>query len=483
MHESLSAEFHTDNDRSAPEQRLLPRWFLPLMVLMLTIFLAVRYTPLLELFGVNIFADNPAVTSSLFVATVVPSIFFVFGSISLRRQWFESLVCILDGQPVMRWGLVVVVILTLTGVMTLAKYHYAPYGDEMRDVQTVSYLQEHGLGSYVVLTRDRYKSGNSQPAHATAVRHPPLHYWATVLTVPISDDVLIYRFWVYLPLSIAILMVILASVYYHLDWLMVVAVCLVMLSFAFLRNYTFIRYGNELFAVIGFTGYLAGLYGVYQRVGRDTLVPAGLGLAGLLLAIFSKFSAVVAVGSVGLAALICWGLYRQWRFGRVFIFSVFATCICLFMYSLAFWGTPMAVTHLNNYLAKFLKASGLPLPESLAEYTVLDHSSSSLSWFAAMIPFWYGPIILILVAGILARILRERYRLQPLEFGAVLLVVINILAVLVVNPRAQYTASVLVALAWLVVVLGAKFYRRVEILRLGMICVFFIMAETLISAL
>ncbi len=460
------------------------------VIIALTIFLAIRYTTLLEYCGINLFKGNPGIVESTTNAVLSVFLFLVLSSLIGFLPSIEKLYLNLSHKKSTRAITLLLLVMATCCVAITGKLGYSSYTDETRDYQTVEYLRQHDTDEYLraesATTDD---SLGKQEMYESSILHPPMHYW---LFSSIGDNkgnhnghsLFFYRMLVLIPLLITIGLAVWMGMVYKADWLMWTLLFALILNFTYLRNYTFIRFGNELLTFIGFSGFLICVYRLFfaesWHTEKWTLL---VGFLCFILAFFSKFSMIVptiAIIGTGILGLI---IVRDTRYCRAILYTLACTILAIVLYYLAFHDTPMLNYHASNYASKIFKSLHLPVPDSLAGNTRLYTSTSSIPHFIKSLPFWYGPTILGCLAASLIGMAKNAGLRTSFHMMWLVMIAMAVVGVLLVNPRAQYTAPFVLAAAYFIAKMLTASVGRVLLFRVTLIMVLYAWVETAMTSM
>lgn len=445
---------------------------------LLGLFLLVRYTRALELFGVEVRSYVSGISASIAQPIIIIFFFLVVAySIGPLIHWLSHKYLT---SSLIKW-FTLACLLLMFGVSVYGAYNYVLYTDEQRDEEVFNLLNEHGASVYLNdVGHFDLTSKEKSYLRMARLQHPPFHYVSKMLITDHTSDIYHYRFvdllillgWTILllwffykfPLSISFL--------WYLS---------IIFSFSFLRNYNFIRSGNELFVFITVTSLVIVLYYTYKK-SISLWLSWFLALTCCLLAVFSKFSSFVTLGALILSLFITSITSREKRVYYLFGLVTISFVLSLVLYALFFYDTVMFNLQWGNYgnlVSKFIP--WLDIEAQMAVDHAAQSSSSVLEFFYSF-PFWYGPIIGIGVIATLLTILRKQYPLDPKTQTILLWVIFGVIGVLAINPRAQYTVSMAIGFAYILYRVVESYLTEPQILRLSLITILFGVTETLLIA-
>ncbi|MEN8150258.1 MAG: hypothetical protein ABFS86_10570, partial [Planctomycetota bacterium] len=353
-----------------------------------------------------------------------------------------------------------------------------PYTDEIRDATVLELVAERGLGVYLDDPADTEGLTDEQRhrIHWSQRLHPPGHY---VLGSLLRGGHGLLEGWRYL---------------YAVPWLVALAIALglarrtrtrtmvlgvVALVFAatYLRNYTLIRMGNELNPFLGMTGFLATLAWAARSGGWR---PASLALAFLcvVLAVFAKFSALVSMLAV-LGALGVVLLVRRDRTSLVLLGGSAGILVAaVLLYGFLFRGTHMLDLQTEGYGARVLRTLRLVSDEAAKEMASGQRvGGRPMSYFLLRAPFQFGPVVLLTFGYAAWCVLARRVAVRPTDLFLLVFVALNLAGVLLVNPRVQYTAPMMGAVAFFAVSVLSRRFPPGDTVRIAAIAVLFAAAE------
>jgi hypothetical protein len=246
-----------------------------------------------------------------------------------------------------------------------------------------------------------------------------------------------------------------------------VAGAALLFCFPHFRNYMLIRAGNDVFGFVGLGAWVL-LHLPLLRGQLKLSWGRWLGLIAVLsLAVWGKFSSLVAVsawlGALGLGVLLG---RRLWL--RVALADGAAFLVVLLLYGLVWWGSPMLEEqgrHYGRYAARLgIELSPLPAPvlsavetssTPMAQLNAYQHRPDD--WYprarllgtAVRLPFWLGPWL----GGLLLLAVYSRWRhpdrWPPWERLMGSWVALGCLGVALVEPAIHYTAPLTVGMLWL----------------------------------
>ena len=410
-----------------------------LVVFVLTVFLFIRFTPffndVLSLSGGGVHDEYSTPIAIIFVFLLLS----LLGSYKI--QYIIRNITVSNNKKILL--LFVIIFVTLI----FGKTTYTLYTDEVRDVDVSNFINENSISSYVTFSENDRSRESRQVSWAQSL-HPPGHY---VLGAFLPSGVYSageYRLLYLLPL------IIFASCSYLVakrfdDFAVFVIISILLFTFSFTRNYTFIRYGNEIFPFIFVSCILILLYYRYHfgvSLGiRDLTMCAFFAV----LALWAKSSAVVALAALASSLVISWFIYKQAILGRAALVVGMSLVIAMTLYVLVFYDTPMLDRQLIRYKAMVMNIGaslGLEIQGNLA-----DRSGKNLRivMFLGKLPVTFGLPITFALALWLRSVWRRRFRVAVPETTAFLFILIGIAGVASVHPRAQYAAPLILAVSFL----------------------------------
>lgn len=447
-------------------------------IALMGLFLIVRYTPFLELFGIPIRRYVSGISESILIPIGIIVAFLI---VAMGLHWLLTLAAANLNRKQLLVTLNLCSLIAIFAVSFYGSQNYVLYTDEQRDEVVFDVLNEHGNNAYLnnpesIELTDKQQRNLS----ITRLQHPPLHYMSKTLFSNRSFDIYDYRLVdLFMLLAWTLFMVYLAWRFNQLEALLWLSALI--FSFSFLRNYNFIRSGNELFVFIGITTMVIVLYNRYQN-NLSSTVSWILIIGCTALAVFSKFSSLVILGALLGALFIVAACSKNMRLFSIFGQLTAAFVISLVFYHFLFRGSVMYELQIGNYgqlISGFIPGLEIEAPRAINHAA---ESSSSLFEFIYSFPFWYGPVITL---GLLGTLYIYIKRLAALDMISVLLMIwigIGIMGVLAVNPRAQYTVSMAIGFGYLLLLLTRKMLNTDQILRLALIILLFGLTETMLIA-
>jgi len=456
--------------RSRVASRLLPGF-----PCILAVYLVLRYGPLLRRFAPQGNEGATGISDSFVLPLLVAAILAAAGLWIVRARSARPLVATLLRA---KWAALLLPVLLFAAVFA-GKATFGPYTDERRDAAILDVLAERDLGLYLSDTAEAEGLDHDQHYHlgGAQLQHPPGHYALGVLLSSAPRSIVAWRFLYALPIVLATLIAF-GLARRRRTRLAVLAGVAFLASATYLRNYTFIRVGNELNPVLCMMGFLATLACVARNGGRWKPGTAALAAALFAAAMFSKFSALVSlfavVGALGIVVLA----RRDRRSVLLLAGTVSVLAVTVVAYGILFHGTHMFEVQMEGYGPRFLRALRLVDTETAKEMAGGQGvGGRPMSYFFGRAPFQYGPVVLLLFGYSAWCVLARRVASRPTDLFVLTFIALNLLGVLLVNPRVQYTAPMMGAVAYFVVSVLARRFLPGDVARLAVIVALFAASE------
>jgi len=243
-------------------------------------------------------------------------------------------------------------------------------------------------------------------------------------------------------------------------------------SLSFIRNYTFIRFGNELFPYIFVSGTLITVYYIVSIHKRFD--PKYVALCMLLSvgAVWSKFTGLAMLGALAGCLFLAWLIHRQaclWQAAIVVALSVVSASV---LYLVSFYGTPMLDAQATTYLQRVADV----LDPAAAQGLDVFQRQTPLMFLIKLPVTWGLPLFMGLTLWFLWA-MRRRFVLRPEETVAVLLILVGLAIVGVVFPRAQYTAPLMLAPVYLATLAVLSIFERIQVIQFMVLVLLFSITE------
>lgn len=451
------------------------------LVMVLAAYLLLRHTLFVTLTGIDIPESVTGVSDSIWLSTLIIALFLLAGTaLVVSKRVHESIEFRLRGDRSIRAEIFVLLSAALL-LLGLGKITFNEYTDETRDVRISNLVAEHGLDIFVDgRGLEAVTDSSIHDAHQWAQRlHPPGQYVPASVLRTEKRDLRFYRFLFLLPVVVAAVAATIAAGRDRRRQLFVLVSGTLLFSLTFFRNYTLIRFGNELIPFLAFSGFLGLMYHVYRSSNRNWSAFLALGFLAFAAAIFTKFSVLVAIVALIAALILAWFIVRERILVRLAAGALFIFIASAAVYLIAFDGTAMLEQHVQSYWGRILESLRLVSREELIEQGIKPEGRSPISSFLLSVPFSYGPIILISTVWSIVRIARRRVRPGTVDIVLLLFLSIGLVGVLLVNPRAQYTAPLLFGLVFFSTRHIMAEAGDAEIVKLSLVGYLFVVSELL----
>jgi hypothetical protein len=430
----------------SPETTPVSQKFYPLLVASLVLFLIFRFSPLLlDLFlkfkpgslpptGI----DTPPVLLGIMIAAFL-------ALVALIHRKFETLRAIIERNPK---KFLTAALIGMVCLLAIAKAVFTVYTDESRDVFVANIVAKLGVDPY-----SKGGAGTELNAEEAASLewarslHPAGHYLLALLVHGEKSS----EFWRFLYGTIPLfLLVALIWLWKPMDkqeiWF-VALVGILILSFAYFRNYVLVRTSNELIPAMGMTCYFLMLF----KILRDNVsnwVPLFLGLCmAVFISVSAKYSAFVTWGATLIAAGVLAMLHRNWGSLRLFASCLFSGIVGIGLHVYLWVHSDLLTGHRDHYGVKILNVLGIVPPEWMHGTGGLEGSTSSIPLLILGAPVWFGPFVFGgFLVGLWVFLRRGLWRDSAWLFLVVLLLA-NMIGVMAVNPRAAYLSPAVLPLA------------------------------------
>lgn len=320
-------------------------WHALLLVGVLTTYLLVRYTQLLPWLGIWM---PPAITGIVpgWAGIVLVGLFSWAGLTLLRRKKVLANRTVLGAS-----GLI------LAGSLVLGTFSYTPFNDEERDHAVVQSLSQYGVAQYWGIP-DEMPEAEANRIRFQQRLHPPLNSLLGGLFLgPMVALQHLRLFWLLIAGLGALLLIRLGRASPGTSALLLGGILL--LSFPHFRNYMIIRAGNDLLGFVGMSAWVLIQIPIIRNKQPWSWKSGLLMVLFLGLAIWSKFSSLVAV-SAWLAALGVMAI-RHKECRGIWLAGIAALIMVLAAYGICWAGTPMLQGQLAHY-GKYALRLGIELP-------------------------------------------------------------------------------------------------------------------------
>jgi hypothetical protein len=255
-----------------------------------------------------------------------------------------------------------------------------------------------------------------------------------------------------------------------------------LMSYSYLRNYQFIRVGNELFPFFGF-GWYAVLAFLYIRGRLRMSLYLALAMTVLItFCLWSKFSFVVSFLAM-FGALSLYGLLSMNKRALHMLFiMVVSLGAALLLYYIAYKDTYMIGEQAKYY--GYLFASKMPLvPDPAYDMSGYNTgSTSSIPKFFYSFLFWYGPVLTLGLVAYAWRMLKGYKRWKYFDALVIIWVVFGFTGTLLVNPRAAYTAPFTAGLLFMVISYLVQEFNNEQLMKISFLSILFAIAEMTLVA-
>lgn len=420
----------------------LSRRWLVVVIGMLGLYLSLRYTTLLNIFGIDLRSTVTGVSDSIVLSASVIGLFIISGLFLLRVYRSTTLVDSLTTRSETRLfsiGLFVLIIL----VLGLGKLTYATYTDETRDAVVSNLINSYSLDLYtnnedIQLLTDSTSLNMLEWAQRL---HPPGHYLPAVLLPQSEYSLLFYRLFYFIPTITVFILLLLFVDRFPRGFLYIITLSSLIFSASYLRNYTLIRFGNELIPFFIFGAFTTLIYHVHRGTLSRSFLVWVVALVLFTVALFSKFSVVVGMLAVCGALIIGSLVWRRYDLIALFFFTLSVFVVSLVLYYLAFEGTIMLERHSDWYGSKVLETLRLVARPEVVTDSV--HGPPPISRFLTLAPFQFGPILGLSCCYFIYCIKTRRIKLDESTWLIIMFLVLGIVGVVLVHPRTQYIAPLM----------------------------------------
>lgn len=384
-------------------------------------------------------------------------------------------------------GLTTVIIgftLVAAVVISIGKFTYASYIDEDRDVAIANLITQNSLSIYTDnVGMEAVNDSLVIRSHDWAQNiHPPGHYIPAALLASNEYSRTFFRFFYFLPLIFVALLAIRHARAAPETQLITLVMGVLIFSATYLRNYTLIRVGDELFPFLAFSGFLFVFYGMAKGEALPRFRKLLLAFLLFVIAFFSKFSVLVAMLALCAALVLGAMIYRERVVFRLALISVGILVGTILLYYAIFDGTIMFGRQVESYGARILESLRLVSREELIEGGVKPAGRSPIISFFFTLPFRYGPLLILAAAGYVYSVLAKKIQVERNSVILLLFLVIGLLGVLLVNPRAQYTAPLMLGLAFFLARMLIELLHDRDLVTLAFVAFLFAVSEVLMMS-
>jgi hypothetical protein len=420
--------------------------FYPLLVAFLVLFLIFRFSPLLlDLFlkfkpgslpptGI----DTPPVLLGVMIAIFL-------GVVALIHQKFDTLRAIIERNPK---KFLTAALVGMVLFLAIAKAVFTVYTDEKRDVFVANIVAKLGVATYSTGGASSELNGEEASALEWARSlHPAGHYLLALLVHGEKSS----EFWRFLYGAIPLMFVMgLIWLWKPMDeqeiWF-VALVGVLILSFAYFRNYVLVRTSNELIPALGMTCYFLMLFRM-MRGNVSRWIPLFIGLCvAVFISVSAKYSAFVTWGAALIALGVLCAVHRNRSSLRFFLFCLFSGILGIGLHVYLWVHSDMLLGHRDHYGVKILKVLGIAPPEWMHGTSGLEGGTGSIPYLILGAPVWFGPFLFGgFLVGIWVFLRRGLWRDSTWLFLVVMLLA-NLIGVMAVNPRAAYLSPAVLPLA------------------------------------
>jgi len=457
------------------------RWFGGLIGV-LGLYLLIRYTTVSNIVGIDLSNSVSGISRSTILSVSVIGSFILactallaLGRSELRSDRFERF----TERKLFLLGMLAAVLL----VLGVGKFKYSNYTDEGRDVRVSNLINTHSLDLYtnnkdIQLISDSNSLGMLEWAQEL---HPPGQYIPAIFLPKGEYSILFYRLYFLIPTLAVSLLVLLFIGRFPNGILYAVTLISLVFSASYLRNYTLIRFGNELIPFFAFGAFSALIYQVHRRGFPRSFSFWLLGLILFSVSLFFKFSVVVGMGAVCGALVIGYLVWKRNDLLSLLFFSLSIFVASLVLYYLAFEGTVMLNLHANAYYTKILDALRLvERPEIVSDSVWVG--APPLGTFLSLAPFQYGPIWGLAFCYFIYCAKTRRISLNESTVLVLLFLVLGLIGVVLVYPRTQYTAPLMFGGAFLLGKCIIDSLPRMMIIKLAIIACLFASSEVIMMS-
>lgn len=435
-------------------------------------FLVLRYSPLGLVFARLTGIQEAQTTTG--VINEIEKIIFILTSFSLLLYFIffqfniiEKAISRLIPNDKNKYILLVVVIfLTLfIGVNT-----YSIYTDEGRDFSVFQSVENYGIDLYINNINSTTSTQILDKSHLEYLNwarrlHPPLHYsFATSVASLFNGihNIQFYRTLFALLFCIWLIAIIGISSILGASKVFVYSLAIIPFVYTHFRNYTLIRCGIEFFAFMGFTTFMLVIYLIYYKKIKYNLISAFILYISFLVAFWGKFSTIVAAVSMICSLIIVISVSKcllsneinlqrnNTFFSRLLVITSLIFVAVAGLYVVTFHNTLMLKEQFNSYVGKLSQfLPFLPTPSDYVEFTGM----ASRSGFFKSFVFWYSPILLFGLINAIYRIWKHFiFSDRKFYFDSLIIswLLIGLVGVFLVEPRATYTSPLTFGLIYLI---------------------------------
>lgn len=446
---------------------------------LLSVYLFFRYTPITQVFAPDKVIDAGGISAGYTLPLLLIGAFAgcCIGLVHINRV--HGLITDLLKSPKKIYTLACALLVIAGIVISIGKATYSPYTDELRDVSVANLVAEYSLQLYLYNERVEEITDNDERNHLEWAQgfHPPGHYIPAVF-LDRKHSTVFYRYIYFLPLAFFAWVTLYLARALSIPVHNYIALFSLLLSFTFLRNYTFIRFGNELFPFLGFSGFLIIIYLVYTGKVRFSAWVGILGLLCFMVAIFAKTTAFVAMLAL-MAALFVGVLI--WKEKRLMLLLLYCFAVLTGSFVVYFFALENSV--IGPRIQGYAWMIRQTVESASEEILALDPQSEKVQFIPAYFftfPFKYGPIIILAIGYSIYGVLTRRLRVENVEVLTLLFILFGLFGVALVGARAQYTAPLMLGLAFLIGRYMIKAFPPALLLKVSLIAVAFAMVEVLL---
>lgn len=468
-----------------PDLTPVSRKFYPFLVTALAVFLLLRFSPVLLEFFFKLkpgsLPPTGVFTPSWILAGMVGVFLWLVWLINRHfvtlRGWIES-----NPRRFLSAALVLMV-----GVLAVGKGTFSVYTDERRDVVVANVISQAGSAIYSQLGGERIADLTEEEKWSldwARSLHPAGHYLPAML-VNKKEGVVFWRFFygAFPLLLLAGLIWFWKPVDKEQIWF-IALVGVVVVSFAYFRNYVLIRVSNELVPAIGMSVFFLLLWRAFKGARIPWPVETVLLAVPLFISVSAKYStAVTWMAAMGAMVVVCL-VGRDAKSLRALLLCAGSGILGIGLHVYLWLQTDMLAGHRDNYGVKILKMLGIAPPDWMHPTgSGLEGSTSSIPFLLLGSPVWFGPFIF---AGVLAgawAFLRWRLWRDPLWLFLSAMLTLNLVGVLAVNPRAAYLSPAVLPIAVFCALAFRKVLSNQQFRELVFVAYAFVVINVLIISL
>ena len=136
---------------------------------------------------------------------------------------------------------------------------------------------------------------------------------------------------------------------------------------------------------------------------------------------------------------------------------------------------------MDGYGARILRSLRIVSDEAAKEMASGQHVwGRPMGYFLLRAPFRLGPVVILLFGYAAWSLLARRVRARPEDDFLLVFVVLNLVGVLLVNPRVQYLAPMMGAVAFFAVSVLSRRFPAGDVVRVAAIAVTFASCEVVL---